>query len=219
MKTDQMNKGRILTLAGMAVMTAATLIKAFTASSLAAGVLIISGLAFFFIVETAEKTRDAESGLSFKRFFTDLKKPGVIPLILLCIALWPVEFFLQKTAFGGAFMEHVFSRLPDMGDGYVTLLAMQAVIVLGEEIGFRGFFLGKGMKIFPFWPTVLVSAVLFAAAHITAGPAAIVICDVGMIFIDAILFALIFRKSGNCLVCWIPHFVNNIITLLLIPLL
>ena len=37
--------------------------------------------------------------------------------------------------------------------------------------------------------------------------------------VAGILFALIFRKSGNCLVCWIPHFVNNIITLLLIPLL
>ena len=42
----------------------------------------IAGTACFFIGEGIEKTPDSESGLGFKRFFSDLKKPRGYPLSL-----------------------------------------------------------------------------------------------------------------------------------------
>ena len=214
-KTD---KSVILTILGMAVMIIAVAVKAATSSLIAAAVIHIAGLACFFIIEGIEKTPDSESGLSFKRFFSDLKKPGVIPLILFMILLTPAEMLLSKAVFGRAYIDHVLGRIDVPGlDQLPLLLLSQTASVLGEEIEFRAFFVGKGMKRFSFWPAAIVGAVLFAAAHYSAGAAGIVARDLGGIFIDAILFAILYRKTGNCLISFIPHFVSNMLGFFLVP--
>ena len=214
------NKVKIITLIGMAVMIIAAAVKAATASMIAAAAIHIAGLACFFIVEGIEKTPDSESGLSFKRFFPDLKKPGVLPLILFMLVLSPVEMLLSKTVFGSAYIDHVLGRITVPGlDQLPLLLFNQIVSVLGEEIEFRAFFVVKGMKRFSFWPVAVAGAVLFAAAHYAAGPAGIVAWDLGGIFIDAILFAILYRKTGNCLISFVPHFLNNMIGFFLVPIL
>ena len=212
------NKVRMITLFGMAVMIVAVAVKAATSSVLAAAAIHIAGLACFFVIEGVEKTPDSESGLSFKRFFSDLKKPGVMPLILFMLVLSPAEMLLSKAVFGRAYIDHVLGRIsvPSL-DQFPLLLFSQIVTVLGEEIEFRAFFVGKGMKRFPFWPVAVAGAVLFAAAHYAAGPAGIVAWDLGGIFIDAILFAVLYRRTGNCLISFIPHFLNNMIGFFLVP--
>ena len=217
MKND---KVKMITFIGMAVMIIAVAVKAATASVIAAAAIHIAGLACFFIVEGIEKTPDSESGLSFKRFFPDLKKPGVLPLILFMLVLSPVEILLSKAVFGSAFINHVLGRITVPGlDQLPLLLLSQIVSVLGEEIEFRAFFVGKGMKRFSFWPVAVAGAVLFAAAHYAPGAAGIVAWDLGGIFIDAILFAILYRKTGNCLVSFVPHFLNNMIGFFLVPIL
>ena len=212
------DKVRMITLFGMAVMIVAVAVKAATSSVLAAAAIHIAGLACFFVIEGVEKTPDSESGLSFKRFFSDLKKPGVMPLILLMLVLSPAEMLLSKAVFGRAYIDHVLGRIsvPSL-DQLPLLLFSQIVSVLGEEIEFRAFFVGKGMRRFPFWPVAVADAVLFAAAHYAAGPAGIVAWDLGGIFIDAILFAILYRRTGNCLISFIPHFLNNMIGFFLVP--
>ena len=217
MKKD---KVKIITLIGMAVMIIAVAVKAATSSVIAAVAIHIAGLACFFIIEGIEKTPDSESGLSFKRFFSDLKKPGVLLLILFLLVLSPVEMFLSRTVFGSAYIDHVLGRVNVPGlDQLPLLLFSQIVSVLGEEIEFRAFFVGKGMKRFSFWPVAVAGAVLFAAAHYTAGAAGIVAWDLGGIFIDAILFAILYRRTGNCLISFVPHFLNNMIGFFLVPVL
>jgi membrane protease YdiL (CAAX protease family) len=215
MKND---KVKTITLIGMAVMIIAVAVKAATASMIAAAATHIAGLACFFLVEGIEKTPDSESGLSFKRFFPDLKKPGVHPLILLMLVLSPAEMLLSKAVFGSAYIDHVLGRVNVPGlDQLPLLLFNQIVSVLGEEIEFRAFFVGKGMKRFSFWPVAIAGAVIFAAAHYAAGPAGIVARDLAGIFIDAILFAILYRKTGNCLISFIPHFVSNMLGFFLVP--
>ena len=214
------NKVKIITLIGMAVMLIAVAVKAATSSVIAAAVIHIAGLAGFFIIEGIEKTPDAESGLSFKRFFSDIKKPWVIPLILFMLVLSPAEILLSKAVFGSAYIDHVLGRVNVPGlDQLPLLLFNQIVSVLGEEIEFRAFFVGKGMKRFSFWPVAIAGAVIFAAAHYAAGPAGIVAWDLAGIFIDAILFAILYRRTGNCLISFIPHFLNNMIGFSLVPIL
>ena len=214
------DKVKTITLIGMAVMIIAVAVKAATSSMMAAAVIHIAGLACFFLIEGIEKTPDSESGLSFKRFFPDLKKPGVLPLILFLLVLSPVDMLLSKAVFGRAYIDHVLGRINVPGlDQLPLLLFNQIVSVLGEEIEFRAFFVGKGMKRFSFWPVAVAGAVLFAAAHYTAGAAGIVAWDLGGIFIDAILFAILYRRTGNCLISFIPHFLNNMIGFFLVPIL
>ena len=217
MKKD---KVRMITLIGMAVMIIAVAVKAATSSVIAAAAIHIAGLACFFLIEGIEKTPDSESGLSFKRFFPDLKKPGVLLLILFMLVLSPGEMLLSKAVFGSAYIDHVLGRVNVPGlDQLPLLLFNQIVSVLGEEIEFRAFFVGKGMKRFSFWPVAIAGAVIFAAAHYAAGPAGIVAWDLAGIFIDAILFAILYRRTGNCLISFIPHFLNNMIGFFLVPIL
>jgi membrane protease YdiL (CAAX protease family) len=214
------DKAAVITLIGMAVMLIAVAVKAATSSVIAAAAIHIAGLACFFIIEGIEKTPDSKSGLSFKRFFSDLKKPVVIPLILFMLVLSPAEMLLSKAVFGSAYIDHVLGRISVPGlDQLPLLLFSQIVSVLGEEIEYRAFFVGKGMKRFSFWPAAVAGAILFAAAHYAAGAAGIVAWDLGGIFIDAILFAILFRRTGNCLISFIPHFLNNMIGFFLVPIL
>ena len=214
------DKFKSITLIGMAVMIIAVAVKAATSSDIAAAAIHIAGLACFFIIEGIEKTPDSESGLSFKRFFSDLKKPGVIPLIFFMLVLTPAQMLLSKAVFGRAYIDHVLGRVNMPGlDQLPLLLFNQTVAVLGEEIEFRAFFVGKGMKHFPFWPLTAVSAVLFAAAHFVTGAPGIVAWDLGGILIDAILFAILYRKTGNCLISFVPHFLNNMLGFFLVPIL
>ena len=209
-----------IALIGMAVMILAVAVKAATQSVIAAIAIHAAGLAGFFLIEGIEKTPDSESGLSFRRFFSDMKKPGVIPLILLLLFLSPADMLLSKAVFGRAYIDHVLGRINMPGlEELPLLLFNQIVSVLGEEIEFRAFFVGKGMKRFAFWPLAAAGAVLFAAAHFTAGPAAIVAWDMGTIVIDAILFAILYRRTCNCLISFVPHFLNNMIGFFLVPLL
>ena len=134
------------------------------------------------------------------------------------LVLSPVELLLNKAVFGGANIDHVLGRINVPGlDQLPLLLLSQTVSVLGEEIEYRAFFVGKGMKRFSFWPVAIAGAALFAAAHYAAGSAGIVAWDLGSIFIDAILFAILYRKTGNCLVSFIPHFANNMLGFFLVP--
>jgi membrane protease YdiL (CAAX protease family) len=127
---------------------------------------------------------------------------------------------LSKAVFGRAYIDHVLGRINVPGlDQLPLLLFSQIVSVLGEEIEYRAFFVGKGMKRFSFWPAAIVGAVVFAAAHYSAGAAGIVAWDLCSIFIDAILFAILYRKTGNCLISFIPHFLNNMIGFFLVPIL
>ena len=220
LESKKKDKVKLITLVGMAVMIIAVAVKAATSSVIAAAVIHIAGLACFFIIEGMEKTPDSESGLSFKRFFSDLKKPWVVPLILFMLVLSLAEILLSKAVFGSAYIDHVLGRIDVPGlDQLPLLLFSQIVSVLGEEIEFRAFFVGKGMKRFSFWPTAIAGAVLFAAAHYAAGPAGIVARDLAGIFIDAILFAILYRRTGNCLVSFVPHFLNNMIGFFLVPIL
>ena len=196
--SSRQDRVKLITIIGMAVMLIAVAVKAATSSTLAAAAIHIAGLACFFTIEGIEKTPDSESGLSFKRFFSDLKKPGVIPLILLMLILTPAQMLLSKAVFGRAYVDHVLGRVSAPGlDQLPLLLFTQIVTVLGEEIEFRAFFVGKGMKHFPFWPLAIAGAVLFAAAHYTAVAAGIVAWDLGGIMIDAILYAILYRRTGN----------------------
>ena len=55
--------------------------------------------------------------------------------------------------------------------------------------------------------------------HMATGDSTIVFFDLLGIFIDAIMYAIVFEKSGNSVISFIPHCLNNMLGLVLIRLL
>lgn len=182
------------------------------------GCALVVGLAFFFVVEAISVTPRAKSGLRFKTVPADLKKPGVIYVLLLPIVSAIVSYFLGKLLFGSRIVEHVLARIsPMLSFSKIPLLAGQLIFgALIEEISFRGFFVGKGMKLFPFWLCALVSSAVFAAGHYYPGDTAVVAFDLFWVFIDSLIFSAIHKKTGNCVISAIAHFLANTVGLVLL---
>lgn len=186
------------TIIGLFLMAVLSLTKIIPELSLS-GLTVLIGILFFFVLEYLEKKSHIESSLRFKSFFDDLKKQGVILLVLLPVGSATATLLIGNMLFKGAFTSHVLGRTNGMlsFDKIPLLMVQIAIAALGEEIAWRGFFLGKSMRILPFWFCAILSSLLFAIAHISSGSIGLVSYDIFMIFVDSIIYAMIYKKSGN----------------------
>lgn len=207
-------KSAVLTLIGITVMILLTLTKVVPSSTIA-GYSVFVGIAFFFIVEVVSKTRGSESGLRFNTIAADLKKPGVILWVLLPSVSGIAALVVGNVIFGGEFVAHVMGRTSSILSFDKTALLIGQVIIaaFGEEIAYRGFFFGKSSKIFPIWVSAVVSSAVFAAGHIATGNIGIVVYDIVGVFIDSLIFSVIYHKSGNCVISTFSHILGNAISL------
>ena len=207
-KTD---KSKTFTIIGICIMTLLVLTKVVPTSQLAQYAMFV-GLAFFFIVESVAKTPDDESNLRFKTFFADIKKSGVLLWTLLPIVTSIGSIILSNIIFGDQYVNHVLERTSEIFtfDQFFFLVLQLIFPAFAEEIAFRGFFIGKGMKLFPYWPCAVVSSAVFAVAHIAVSNLGVVVFDIVGIFIDGLIFATIFKKTENCLISTIAHILCNV---------
>ena len=199
---------------GVALMIVLTATKVAPSSKIA-GYSVFVGIAFFFITEAAAKTPNSESGLRFNTIAKDMKKPGVIAWMLLPGVSGIVTLVVGNLIFGKEFVAHIMGRASSiLSFDQTALLAGRVIIAaFGEEIAYRGFFLGKGMKRFPFWICAAVSSAVFAAGHISAGNIGVVLYDVAAVFIDSLIFSVIYHKSGNCVISTFSHILGNAISI------
>lgn len=212
--TGNNKRSAVLTLIGIAVMILLAFTKVVPSSNIA-GYSVFVGIAFFFIIEAVAKTPNAESGLRFDTIVEDIKKPGVIVWLLLPSVSGIVTLVVGNLMFSGEFVVHVMGRTSSIlsFDKIALLIGQVIIAAFGEEIAYRGFFLGKGMKIFPFWFCAVVSSLAFAAGHIATGDMGIVVYDIAAVFIDSLIFSVIYHKSGNCVISTFSHILGNAISI------
>lgn len=122
------------------------------------------------------------------------------------------SIILSNIIFGDQYVNHVLERTSDIFTfDQVFFLVLQLIFpAFAEEIAFRGFFIGKGMKLFPYWFCAVVSSAVFAVAHIAVGNLGVVVFDIVGIFIDGLIYATIYKKTGNCFISTIAHILCNV---------
>ncbi|MDD6038549.1 MAG: CPBP family intramembrane metalloprotease [bacterium] len=208
--SNEMKKTTVPTMIGIILMLLLTATKIVPSSQIA-GYSVFVGILFFFIVEFVEKPCSEESGLRFKTLFSDLKKTGILFLGLLPALSATLTLVVGNLIFDRAFVDHVLGRTSSLlSFDQIPLLVVEVIIAaFGEEIAFRGFFVGKSMKHFPFWICVLVSSVSFSVGHIAVGAIGLVVFDIATIFIDSILYSIIYHRSENCVISTISHIICN----------
>lgn len=210
---DQTDRQTAITIAGLIVMLLLTATKVAPSSQIA-GYSVFVGIAFFFLAEAAEKPKPDESGLRFSTLWADIRKTGAI-LWLFPIVSAVLTLIVGNLLFDRAFVDHVVGRTSAIlsFDRIPLLIGQVIVAALGEEIAFRGFLVGKAMKRFPFWLCAAVSSAVFAAGHIATGKAGLVAYDIATIFVDGMFYAMVYRKSGNCLMSTISHILCNAVAI------
>ena len=115
------------------------------------------------------------------------------------------------------FNDHVNTRASfAISEDMLKTILTLAVLTLGEEIAWRGFFQKQTTKIIKCIPAIMLASILFALGHFSAGSFRVVAYDLLFVFIDSSLFGLIFKETDNAWCSWIPHFLADILGVLLI---
>ncbi len=183
-----------------------------------AGLTIIVGLVAFFVTR---KTNDSkQEALDIKTFLPKLKSKKVIVLILVPVVLNIILVFVYK-ALMPEYFDFLKSRIPfDLELAKLKPIFFESTVIpLGEEIAMRAFFQKQTTKVFGFIPSVIMTSVLFAIGHFSYGAVAIMILDIGGIFVDSIFYGIIFKETDNAWCSWVPHFLTDIIVILMIMIL
>lgn len=169
---------------------------------------LITGIVAFFITR---KTNDNKNeGLNHKTILNSLKKVNIIVLILMPTIMNVICLLFAKL-YVPEFVEHLKARTDFLSFNKVLILFFELIIAaFGEEIAWRAFFQKQMSKILPFVPSLIISATLFSICHFNEGSAIVVIYDLLFIFINAIFYGIIFKKTDNAFVSTIAHFLANL---------
>lgn len=175
-----------------------------------AGLAVIIGIIFFFVNKLREKQPSRESGLDIRNVGRDLKQNGlwlwiILPVGMNLISIGIALLFLTD------YLRHVITRTEAFltWDLLVLLIFQLAFFALGEEIAWRAFFQKQLFKVMPILPALLLSSLLFTLGHTVLGDSAVVAYDLMFVFINSVLFGIVFYKTNNAWVSAIAHFLAN----------
>lgn len=179
------------------------------------GISVIIGVVAFFVTNKTNKTKD--EGLNIKTIFKDFKNHpkaiiyAILPFISVILCTIIANEFIPE------FTDHLKDRIDfaTSTDLMKTILTM-AVLTLGEEIAWRGFFQKQTSKKIHYILSIIVTSLLFALGHYSAGSFKIIAYDLLFVFIDSSLFGLVFKETDNAWCSWIPHFLADILGVLLL---
>jgi membrane protease YdiL (CAAX protease family) len=197
------------------------LMSAFSFSNLlgvnAAGISVCLGVIFFFINKAMEKQPFEGSGLDTKAIGTGLKEKNIWFWIALPLIMDGVSMGLAKLVLPG-YIDHVLERAGAFVsfENLALSVVQMIVLALGEEIAWRAFYQKQLLKAMPIAPVLVISSFLFAIGHIASGSPIIVAYDVFFVFVNSILYGIIFHKTQNAWISWISHFVANLFSVLVL---
>lgn len=175
-----------------------------------AGAAIFVGVIFFFVNKAAEKEPYKGSGLDFSSIRNDLKDIKVwfwvvLPLVMGVITLVVAKLFLPE------YIEYEIIRAGGFVAIELSLLSIVQffIFALGEEIAWRAFFQKQLNKSMSITSTVLISSLLFSLGHFKAGDFKVVVFSMLSVFVNSILYGVVFHKTNNAWVSAISHFISN----------
>ena len=179
------------------------------------GISVIVGIIAYFVTRKTNKNKD--EGLNIKTIFKDFKDHpkaiiyAILPFVTCILSTVIANKFLPE------FNEHVNNRASfAISEDFMKTILMMAVLTLGEEIAWRGFFQKQTSKKMHYILSIIITSLLFAIGHYSAGTFAVVAYDLLFVFIDSSIFGLIFKETDNAWCSWIPHFLADILGVLLI---
>ena len=190
------------------VMSVLALLNLFDVS--VAGISILIGIIGFILYRNKQKELFGSHVLSLKRFWIELKmNPNwfwlVLPLILNIVSLSLAAAILPD------FIDHLGERV-DVALSFqvIFILVIQlAIMALGEEIAWRAFFQKQLTQYISVVPAILLTSLVFSLGHFSIGPALVVGYDLLFIFINSVVYGIIFLKTNNVWMSALSHFAAN----------
>ena len=172
-------------------------------------------IAYLLIEKRLRKRTWEELGFKFRTFWQDLRA-NWLWFVLAGLVSQSVTVFWAHAYFP-EYIQHVQARLPFKdGMSWAVLLPVLAISILGEELTYRTLFQGRLTPFLGNPAAILVASCFFGLAHYAAGPAAILVADLGLIFVDSLLYGLIYARGNNVIVAWGAHLLGDVVALALL---
>jgi uncharacterized protein len=182
-----------------------------------AGLTILFSILYLFIENKRDKGKMEDIGFIPKNILSDIKKYWwliLIPAVSGIVAISLSILFLPD------FYLHVIERTKPMlsFDKLLLLIPQLLILAFGEEIAFRAFFQTKICNITkPIW-AIIITSLFFAIGHFSSGSISLVFYDLIFIFIDSVVYGIIYQKTKNVYTCTISHFLANFIGIFILLL-
>ncbi len=181
-----------------------------------AGLSVIVGIIAYFATRKTNETKN--DGLNIKAVAGSLKDKKIILLVFLSPIMNVICFTVASFCLP-EHMEHLQARAGFLDASQLPKLLLElAVFALGEEIAWRGFFQKQITKIMPFMPSLILTSALFSIGHFNFGTPLVVFYDLLFVFIDSMIYGLIFKKTDNAWCSFIAHFLANLLGTILYSL-
>lgn len=166
-------------------------------------------VAYLLIERRIRRRSWGDLGFKVRTFWADLRANWIL-FVLLGFVIQPVVALWAKANFP-EFLAHVQARLPfESGIGWVTLLPLLAISLVGEEMTYRTLIQGRLALFIGIPAAVGVASILFGLAHFSPGPGLVVMTDVGLIIVDSILYGTMFARRNNLWVVWLAHLLGDV---------
>lgn len=171
--------------------------------------------AVYLILERCFRKRSwSDIGFKFNNTMMDIRK--VWRWIILVTFVSPIITLLIANLMLPEFIMHVKGRLPVDTSLIIPTIITITIGTFLEEIIFRGF-VQERLGWFTDVPiAIMISSILFAFMHYSSGDFNIVIFDIITLFIDSILFGIIYAKTKNVFTSWIAHYLCDIVAIICI---
>lgn len=209
MKKEQQVDKRLLTETLAVIITTVSLFL--LSNNLTSIIPLISVI--YLLVEKRKRHRSwSDIGFNIKTILSDTRSNW--HWILLVGVISPIlTFYIGKYCIPG-YIDHVKSRLPMDVEVIIPAIITVTIGTFLEEIIFRGFVQGRLEWFIKPFKAIIISSILFAFMHYSHGSIGITALDMSGIFVDGILFGIIFTRTQNIFASWIGHYLSDLIGIL-----
>jgi membrane protease YdiL (CAAX protease family) len=169
----------------------------------------------YVLVEHRVRKRSwSDFGIRPKRFFQDLRSQFF--WVILVAVVIQVGVVFAANWFFPEFLAHITARLPFViGGSWIPIVVSLFFATFVEEFVYRGLFQQRFGWFMPTSLAILLVSLIFSLLHIASGIWFVILIDVLLIFVDSIIYGLIFARSKNLLVAWVAHFLADVVALVL----
>ena len=169
---------------------------------------ILFSILYLFIENKRNKGKMEDIGFIPKNILFDIREYWWLILIPVVLSIVSVSLF--KFVLPGVYTYVSDTKILSFGKLFLQIPQL-LILAFAEEIAFRGFFQTKLCNITkPIW-AIIITSLFFAIVNFSAGPISSLIYVTFFIFINNIIYGVIYQRTKNIYSCTISHFLANVI--------
>ena len=171
---------------------------------------VLFSILYLFIETRGKKGKMEDSSFIPKNILPDIKNYWwliLLPVVLCIVSISLLKFVLPEVYLSLSDIKPILSF-----DKSFLQIPKLLILAFVEEITFRGFFQAKICNIIkPIW-AIIITSLFFVIATFSAGSTSGLIYIMFFIFIDNIIYGVIYQNTKNIYSCTISHFLANVIS-------